>query len=248
MKLNEMIADGKITSDKAVIGYIGAWPYAEVISGYTSFFLGARYICPSATMKVVYTNSWFDIAKEKESAEKLISEGCVLISQHADSEGAPKACEIAGVPNVAYNISTIPLAPNTALISSKIDWVPYFNLIINGVVDKTGIPTDYCGNFETGSVKMTELNDKVAAEKTAETLAEVEELLKNHQLYVFDTATWTVNGERLDSYLADVDGDFTGETNVITTNGSWFYFDESNAQQYRSAPYFDIIIDGITVN
>ena len=248
MKLNEMIADGKITSDKAVIGYIGAWPYAEVISGYTSFFLGARYICPSATMKVVYTNSWFDIAKEKESAEKLISEGCVLISQHADSEGAPKACEIAGVPNVAYNISTIPLAPNTALISSKIDWIPYFCLIINGIVNKTGIPVDYCGNFETGSVKMTELNDKVAAEGTAETLAEVEELLKNHQLYVFDTATWTVNGERLDSYLADVDGDFTGETNVITTNGSWFYFDESNAHQYRSAPYFDIIIDGITVN
>ena len=145
MKLNDMIAKGEITADKAVIGYVAAWPYAEVKSGYTSFFLGARSVCPTATMKVEYTNSWFDIALEKTAAEKLIGDGCVLISQHADSEGAPKACDAAGVPNVAYNISTKDIAPNTWLISSKINWEPYMTLIIEKTRDGKGneIPYDW---------------------------------------------------------------------------------------------------------
>lgn len=243
MKLNEMIESGKITADQAKIGYVGAWPYAEVISGYTSFFLGARSICPSATMKVVYTNSWFDIAKEKESAENLIKDGCVLISQHADSEGAPKACEAAGVPNIAYNVDTTNLGPNTAIISSKIDWEPYFELIINAVVKGEAIPTDYCGDFSTGSVALTKLNDKAAAPGTAEKIAEIEGKLKSGEIKVFSTDAFTVKGEKLSEYKADVDGDYVGETNVIHDG----YFDESNAKDFRSAPYFDMIIDGITV-
>ena len=243
MKLNEMISSGKITSDQAKIGYVGAWPYAEVISGYTSFFLGARYICPSATMKVVYTNSWFDIAKEKESAESLIKDGCVLISQHADSEGAPKACQAAGVPNIAYNVDTTHLGPDTAIISSKIDWEPYFELIINAVVKGEAIPTDYCGDFSTGSVALTKLNDKAAAPGTAEKIAEIEGKLKSGEIKVFATDSFKVKGETLSEYKADVDGDYAPDTNVIHDG----YFDESNAKDFRSAPYFDIIIDGITV-
>ena len=239
MKLNEMIESGKITADQAKIGYVGAWPYAEVISGYTSFFLGARSICPSATMKVVYTNSWFDIAKEKESAENLIKDGCVLISQHADSEGAPKACEAAGVPNIAYNVDTTNLGPNTAIISSKIDWEPYFELIINAVVKGEAIPTDYCGDFSTGSVALTKLNDKAAAIGRNKAYS----LVKSGEIKVFSTDTFTVKGEKLSEYKADVDGDYVGETNVIHDG----YFDESNAKDFRSAPYFDMIIDGITV-
>lgn len=242
MKLNEMIADSKITADQAVIGYIGAFDYAEVVSGMTSFFLGARSVCESATMKVTYTNSWFDIALEKEAALKLISSGCVLISQHADSEGAPKACEEKNVPNVAYNISTISMGPNTALISSKIDWAPYFRLIIDAVTNKEAIPTDWCGGIEEGSVVLTELNDKVAAEGTQAKIDEAKKAMLDGTLKVFDTSKFTVDGATLTEYLADVDGDFTGETNVIADG----FFNESG-DGFRSAPYFDIkYIDGIS--
>lgn len=242
MKLNEMIESGKITADKAVIGYVGAFNYAEVVSGMTSFFLGARSICPSATMKVTYTNSWFDIAKEKESALNLINSGCVLISQHADSEGAPKACEEKGVPNVAYNISTISMGPTTALISSKIDWSVYFKLAINAVVDGKEIPTDYCGTMKEGAVKLTELNEKAAAAGTQEKIDEIKAKLESGEIKVFDTKTFTVKGEELTSYTADVvdEGDFKPETEAIE-NGE---FAESSK---RSAPYFDIMyIDGIS--
>ena len=129
MKLAELVKEGKTPK----VGYVGAYPYAEVVSGFTSFFLGVRSIVPEATMDVVYTNSWFDIALEKEAALKLINDGCVLLSQHADSEGAPKACEEKGIPNVAYNVSTINLGPNTALISSKINWAPYYKMVIDAV-------------------------------------------------------------------------------------------------------------------
>lgn len=245
MKLNEMIAAGKITADKAVIGYVGAWPYAEVKSGYTSFFLGARSVCKTATMKVKYTNSWFDIALEKEAAETLIADGCVLISQHADSEGAPKACEAAGVPNVAYNISTIPMGPNTAIISSKIDWAPYYELCIKSIVEKKDIVADYCGTIATGSVVLTELNTKVAAEGTQEAIDAAKAKIEAGELKVFATDTWTKDGATLTEYIADVnalDDSFKPETNVIHDG----YFDESNADSFRSAPYFDFIIDGIT--
>ena len=245
MKLNQMIAEGKITAEQAVIGYVAAWPYAEVKSGYTSFFLGARSVCPSATMKVEYTNSWFDIALEKTAAEKLIGDGCVLISQHADSEGAPKAWDAAGIPNVAYNISTKDIAPNTWLISSKIDWTPYMELIIEKTRDGKGaeIPYDWCGGIKEGSVVLTELNTALAAEGTQEAINAAIEAFKAGTLHVFDTNTFTVNGAKLESYLADVDdlGDYVGETEVVL-NG---YFNES-AEGMRSAPYFDLIIDGIT--
>jgi len=237
-----MIADGTITADEAKVGYVGAWPYAEVKSGYTSFFLGVRSVCPTATMKVEYTNSWFDIALEREAALNLINDGCVLISQHADSEGAPKACEEKNVPNVAYNISTISIAPTTALISSKINWEPYMKLIIEKTRDGKGneIPYDWCGGIAEGSVQLTELNAAVAAEGTQEAIDAAIAQFNAGTLKVFDTSKFTVEGVTLTEYLADVDGDFTGETNVIHDG----YFDES-ADDQRSAPYFDIIIDGI---
>lgn len=242
MKLNQMIEEGKIAADKAVIGYVGAFNYAEVVSGMTSFYLGARSICPSATMKVTYTNSWFDIALEREAALNLINNGCVLISQHADSEGAPKACEEKGVPNVAYNISTISMGPNTALISSKIDWSPYFKLIIEAVQKGEEIPTDKCGTMAEGYVALTELNEKVAAPGTKEKIEEIKAKLESGELKVYDTKNFTVKGQELTTYLADVDdaGDFVPETEAVKDG-------EFKESTYRSAPYFDIkYIDGIS--
>ncbi len=241
MKLNEMIAAGDITEAEAKMGYVGAYPYAEVKSGYTSFYLGAKLICPSVTMDVKYTNSWFDEALEKEAANALIQGGCVLISQHADSMGAPTACETAGVPNVSYNGSTVAACPNTFIVSSKINWQPYFEYIINAVVKGEAIVDDYCGSIATGSVQLTAVNEQAAAEGTAAKIEEIKDKLAKGEIHVFDTATFTVGGKTLDTYLADVDSDdaFTPDTEVIADG----YFHES---EKRSAPYFDLLIDGIT--
>jgi len=243
MKLNEMIASGKITAEQAKVGYVGAYPYAEVKSGYTSFFLGVRSICPSATMEVTFTYSWYDEAMEKEGAQMLMEQkNCVLISQHADSMGAPTACEVAGVPNVSYNGSTVAACPNTFIVSSRINWAPYFEVVINALLNGEAIPADWTGTIATGSVELSAVNEAAAAEGTVAKLEEVKKGLQDGTIKVFDTATFTVGGQTLTTYLADVDdmGDFVGETEVVL-NGE---FAESH---FRSAPYFDINIDGITL-
>ncbi len=242
MKLNEMIANGEFTADEALIGYVGAFTYAEVMSGYTSFFLGARSICPSATMQVTFTGSWYDETAEKEAAQKLISNGCKLISQHADSMGAPTACENAGVPDVSYNGSTVAACPNTFIVSSRIDWGPYYEYVINAVLKGEAIPADWTGTIATGSVVLTEVNEKAAAAGTAAEIEKVKGELQSGARRVYDTATFTVGGAAVDSYLADVDTDaaYTPDTEVVKDG----YFHES---EYRSAPYFDLRIDGITL-
>ncbi len=242
MKLNEMIEAGQFTAEEAKIGYVGAFPYAEVKSGYTSFFLGARSVCPTATMEVTFTNSWYDEALEKEGATRLISNGCKLISQHADSMGAPTACENAGVPDVSYNGSTIDACPNTFIVSSRINWAPYMKHMIECVQNGTPIEADWTGTIETESVQLTEVNEAVAAAGTVEKIAEVKAALQDGSIKVFDTNTFTVGGEALTTYLADVDdmGDFVGETEVVIDGA----FEES---KFRSAPYFDLDIDGITI-
>ena len=241
LKLNEMIENKKITAEQAVIGYVGAFTYAEVVSGLTSFFLGARSVCPSATMKVRYTGSWYDQAKEQEAAEALINQDkCVLISQHADSLGAPTACELAKVPNVSYNGSTYSAGKTTFIISSAINWQPYFLYIIKCVSTGAEIVDEYVGDIANGSVVLSGLNLDVAAEGTQAKLEEVIAQFKAGTLHVFDTNTWTKDGQHLTEYLADVDGDYAPDTNVIHDG----YFDESGAG-FRSAPYFDINIDGI---
>ncbi len=242
MKLNEMIESGKITAEEAKMGYVGAYTYAEVISGYTSFYLGAKSVCPSVTMEVQFTGSWYDEALEKEAATKLLSNNCVLISQHADSMGAPTACENAGVPNVSYNGSTQSACPNTFIVSSRIDWVPYYKYIIDAAMNDKEIVADWCEGFEAGSVKLTDVNETAAAAGTQEALDAAKAKLISGEIKVFDTATFTVGGEALTSYLADVDTDanYEKDTEVIADG----YFHES---EYRSAPYFDLQIDGITL-
>ena len=242
MKLNEMIEAGTITADQAKIGYVGAYPYAEVKSGYTSFFLGARYMCPTATMEVTFTGSWYDETAEKEGAQKLIKNGCKLISQHADSMGAPTACELAGIPDVSYNGSTKDACPNTYIVSSRIDWTPYFKLAMESCLKGEAIPADWCGGIQEGSVVLTEINEAVAAPGTVEKIEEIKKMLENGELHVYDTKTFTVDGKMLDSYMADVDTDpnYEGDTEVIIDG----YFHES---EFRSAPYFSLRIDGITL-
>lgn len=241
--------DGVLTNDQAKIGYVGAFPYAEVVSGYTSFFLGVRSVVENATMEVTYTGSWYDETAEGAAAQALIKRGAKLISQHADSMGAPNACETAGIPNVTYNISTAANCPKTYIAGSKINWAPYFKHLIectiNGV---TAVGFDWTGHLSTDSVQKLDFGKNVS-EEAKEAVAKAEAALLAGTLEVFDCSTFTVGGKTLTSYIADVDTDaaFTPDTQVIktkTVGGKTItYFAES---EYRSAPYFDVRIDGIT--
>lgn len=253
MKLVEMYEAGELESNNydqqgnIKIGYVGAYTYAEVISGYTSFYLGAKSVVDeeidgrSLVMDVRFTGSWFDESAERQAATTLIQGGAALISQHADSMGAPSACEEAVVPNVSYNGSTAASCPNTFIVSSRINWVPYFEYMIDCVMNDEAIATDWTGTLDNEAVVLTELGTAAAA-GTQEKIDEVQAQLEAGTLSVFDCSKFTVSGQTLTSYMADVDTDanFTPDTEAIKDG----VFQES---VHRSAPYFDLRIDGINL-
>ena len=244
MKLNEMIANGDITEDQAVMGYVGAYTYSEVVSGYTAFYLGAKSVCPSVTMLVEFIGSWGDPAVEAQTAQDLIDRGAVLISQHSDATTPATTAQENGVYSVGYNISMIDVAPESSIISSRIDWTNYFVYVIETIVNGGKVDQDYMQHgVADGDIVLTELNDKIAAEGTAEAIAEAEEKIKSGELHVFDTSTFTVDGKTLESSLIDMDADFDAsddETDAVSDG----YYHES---YYKSAPSFSEKIDGITL-
>ena len=243
MKLKELMDAGEVTDP--YVGYVGAFPYAEVVSGYTAFFLGVRSIVPEAHMDVQYTNSWFDLTKEAEAANALIARGCVIISQHADSTGAPSACEAAlaegtTVYCVGYNIDMLSVAPTAALTSATNNWVKYYEYALTQVLNGEDIKTDWSEGYANDAVAITELGASCAA-GTAEKVDEVIAAIKDGSLQVFDTASFTVGGEVVTSALAiDTDGDWVNDTAEAIIDGA---FVES---YHRAAPYFALRIDGIT--
>lgn len=235
MKLAELY--GEDTDSK--IGYVGAYSYAEVISGYTAFYLGVKSICPNVTMEVKYTGSWADQALEKETAEALIADGCVLISQHADTTGAAAGCEANQVYDVGYNVSMLEAAPNYALTSASINWGPYYTYAVNSILNGETIDTDWCQGYSEGAVALTELGT-ACAEGTQEAVDAAWAAIADGSLHVFDTSTWTVNGETVTSTATDDLAETYYGTEYISPDG---YFMES---ELASAPSFAFIIDGIT--
>ena len=264
LKLKEITEDGTLTAEtqpdsfdadgNVKIGYVGAFSYAEVVSGYTAFYLGVKSVMPNVVMEVKYTNSWFDIDKEAAAAEALVANGAVIIGQHADSTGAPAAVQKlqdAGTIcySIGYNIDMLETAPKAALTSATNDWDVYYKYAIEAAMNGEDIVVDWAKGYDEGAVSITELGES-CAEGTADYVADIEAQLKDGTLHVFDTTTFTVGGEQVTSAPCDMSFmDYTadppaaiyeGETVEAIKDG---YFAES---EYRSAPYFALRIDGIT--
>ena len=240
MKMQEMIDNGEITADQAVIGYVGAYSFAEVISGFTAYYLGAKSVCPSVTMKVNFVGSWSDATAEGNAAQALCDEGCIMISQHSDNTTPATAAQAAGAFHTGYNNDMISIAPEASLIGTRIDWSVYFEYAIEAVANGEEFDQDWCHGMDMGAVVMTPLNEEIAAAGTAEKLAEVEQQIHDGTLNVFDTSTFTVDGAEMTTCMAiDTDGDFVADSEEAVFDGA---FHES---YFQSAPYFTAKIDGI---
>lgn len=240
MKLQELIDNGEITADQAVIGYVGAYSFAEVISGFTSYFLGARSVCPSVTMKVQFVGSWSDATEEGNAASALCDMGCVLISQHSDNTTPATTAQSKGAFHTGYNNDMTGVAPEASIIGTRIDWSVYFEHAIETIANGGELEQDWCHGMDEGAVVMTALNEAIAAPGTAEKLAEVEEQIRSGALQVFDTSTFTVGGETVTtSFALDTDGDFVPDSEEAVFDGAY------HESYYQSAPYFALTIDGI---
>ncbi|MBQ6626908.1 MAG: BMP family ABC transporter substrate-binding protein [Ruminococcus sp.] len=252
MKIKELVENDKLEKDNfdadgnVKVGYVGAYPYAEVKSGYTAFFLGIKSVYDKVAMSVQFTNSWFDLTKEGETANQLISQGCVIIGQHADSTGAPSAVQAAleagdTCYSIGYNIDMLEVAPQGALTSATNCWSVYYTEAIGLAMKGEAVPTNWAKGYADDAVAITPLGESVAPgtqEKVDETIAAI----KAGEIHVFDTDTFTVKGEKVEAAFAtDTDGDFIPDADEAVFDG---YFHES---YFQSAPCFALDIDGITL-
>ena len=198
LKLRDMIDTHVIGADEALVGYVGAFPSVEVVSGFTAFLLGVRSVAPEAVMHVRYTGSWNSYNREKAAAEALIEEGCLVIAQHTDTIGPAMACESASarqrVFHVGYNQNMIDIPPATSLISTRVVWTPYVVGAAKAVLEGRSIEksvagsvhgNDISGGLDLGWVEVMELNKQIAVYGTQEKLNKVIESLNNGSLEVF---------------------------------------------------------------
>ena len=250
LKLAELIKDGKVSDknkdgDNIRIGYVGAYNYAEVVSGYTAFYLGIKSVVSNVVMDVYYTSSWFDFDKEKAAAELLIDKGCIIIGQHADSAGAPTAVQEAFkkgtvVYSVGYNVSMLDACPDAALTSASNNWQVYYQYALACAINGQDIATNWAAGYKKGAVNITELGTAVA-EGTAAKVEETINNIKSGTIKVFDTSTFTIGGKTVTwAYASDTNGDWVNDANNVISGGQ---FHESYVQ---SAPAFSLRIDGIT--
>ena len=250
MKLQQMIDEGTITPEQAIIGYVGAYSFAEVVSGYTAYFLGARSVCPTVTMKVRFVGSWSDATLEANAAQSLIDENCVLISQHSDNTTPAPTAEKAGVFHTGYNADMIAAAPKASIISTRIDWTNYFVYAIKAVANGEEFAQDWSEGMAEGSIAMTTLNEDICAPGTKEAMDAVIAQISAGELEVFDTSKFTVNGETITTFTAiDMDGDFTPDVGEAVWDGAFHESYLPGTEEHpglMSAPYFNIAIDGIT--
>ena len=249
LKLNEMLANNEIAAENldadgnVKLGYVGAYPYAEVVSGYTAFFLGARSQCPNVSMEVSYVNSWGDIIAEQAAAEALVADGCVIICQHSDTTGPSKAVQAArdagrNVYSVGYNISMLSVAPTAALTSSCMKWDVYYTYAIKTAINGEKIARNWCAGYTQNAVGLTELGESAVQ---SDVYAQVEAGLADGSIRVFDTSTFTVGGETVtNAFATDTDGDFVNDADEAIIDGA---YTESYVQ---SAPSFSLRSDGIT--
>ena len=273
LKLQQLLSDGTLTKDtqpasfdadgNVKIGYVGAFNYAEVVSGYTAFFLGVRSIVPNVVMEVNYTSSWFDIDKEAAAAEALIANGCVIIGQHADSTGAPSATQKlldSGkiCYSVGYNIDMLATAPIAALTSPTNTWSKFYAQLFKSVMDGTEFPADVAKGYAEDGVSITTLGPSCAP-GTAEKVEEVIAGIKDGSIKVFDTSKFTATGEQ---GFCTVETDAEGHVTSCKVDTSFIDFGTGTVvyqgevvecikdgafveSTFRSAPYFSIRIDGI---
>ena len=240
MKLQELIDNGNIKPEEAVIGYVGAFSFAEVVSGFTAYYLGAKSVCPSVTMKVQFVGSWSDATAEANAASALCDMGCKLISQHSDNTTPATTAQSKGTFHTGYNNDMTGVAPEASIIGTRIDWAVYFEYIIEAVANGEEFDQDWCHGMDQGAVVMTLLNEKVSAPGTAEKLAEVEKAIADGSLQVFDTSAFIVDGKELTQALAlDTDGDFVPDAEEAVFDGAY------HESYFQSAPYFTVSVDGI---
>ncbi|WP_020613285.1 BMP family ABC transporter substrate-binding protein [Sediminispirochaeta bajacaliforniensis] len=155
------------SSKSGKIGYVGAFPIPEVIRGINAFTIGARKVNPNATVKVVWTNTWYDPVKEREAAVALLDDGCDLITQHQDTTEPQKAAQERGMVSIGYDSDMGKFVGDSVLVSPMWNWGPYYAETIEQAMAGVWKSHSFWGGLKDGVVELSEFSPKVTDDVTS---------------------------------------------------------------------------------
>ncbi|WP_046865211.1 BMP family ABC transporter substrate-binding protein [Microvirga massiliensis] len=145
---------GKMTKT-GTIGYVGAFPIPEVVSGINSYFLGAQSVNPDVKIKVVWVNSWYDPAKETDAAKALLDQGVDVLAQHTDSPAPLQTAEARGKVGFGQASDMERFAPKAQLTAIVDNWSDYYIARTKAVLDGTWKSEDTWGGLAAHMVVMS---------------------------------------------------------------------------------------------
>ena len=154
------IIAGKMTVSNK-IGYVAAHPFSEVKRGINAFAVGVRQVNPDAVILVKFTNSWYNPALERESAEILIEKGCDIISQHQDTPSCQYAAREYGVWSIGYNTDMSMFAPSSHLVSAVWNWNVYYKEQFQNISQGQWESSFYWGGLKEGVVDIASLGEMI---------------------------------------------------------------------------------------
>jgi basic membrane protein A len=177
-----------------VVGYVVPFAIPEVIRHANAFTLGVQTMHPGAKVKLVWTNSWFDPAKEKKAAESLKAAGADVIGQNVDSPAAGQYAESVGLPWVGYDSNAKKFAPKQWLTGAVYNWGPYYVSRVKAAINGTWKSGFWYGTLKEGFAKLAPYGPKVSA-KTKAAIAKKEKAIKNGSFYEFAGPLYDQSGK-----------------------------------------------------
>lgn len=204
-------------SQSGIIGYVAAYPIPEVIRGINAFTLGVRQINPAATVKVIWTSTWFDPPKERAAADVLLDAGADVIAQHQDTAAPALAAQDRGKFAIGYHVDMAPAAPGSILTSAVWNWGAYYVPVVQSVLDGTWTSTQYWGGWQDGVVDLAPLSALVPAD-IADPVTQIAADFKNGTQSIFTIFT----GPLLDQTGTERVATGTAMTDADLLSMDWF--------------------------
>ncbi|ACY14842.1 BMP family ABC transporter substrate-binding protein [Haliangium ochraceum] len=163
-------------SKSGKVGFVAPHPIPEVVRHINAFTIGVREVNPEAEVHVVWTNTWFDVAKEKQAADALMDAGADVIATGADSVAPLQAAEARGKLAIGYDSDSRAFAPKAFLTAPLFDWRVVYRSVVEEVREGSWSSGDFWGGLDSGVVLLAPLSDLVPEDARAKVEARQKEI------------------------------------------------------------------------
>jgi basic membrane protein A and related proteins len=186
-------------SETGELGYVAAFPIPEVVRGINAWTLGARSVDPDATVRVVWTSTWYDPDTEGQAAQSLLDAGADVLGMHQDTPATGQAADGVGAKWTGYHTDRSDEVPDAWLTATVWDWAPFYIQRTQEVLDGTWESQSYYGDMADGMVNLASFGESVPDDIRAEIEERMQQIVDGE----FAPFTGPINDQDGEERVAD---------------------------------------------